>query len=664
MIRVIDEVIRKNLQVSLNKDFIRIFMTIMDSVYSRFWKKSKNMTPEEHLRNLNERCVDEAIKYVSANVGHFPKIDTGLIRNDEQQLNLFKGTDSLLNQMQYDRGGGGQQLNFQQPQQSNGQLGFQLPQQSNGQQINFQMPMQPAEQLTPDQLMMIALEQRKKDFPSMNYPKGSQPTNGPNGGFNGAVGATVGGGSCGNLLMNTILQTNVAIQNPSIVPHLINEIMQMQHLVDLMNSNPNEFQHQISDPNFLQMIMTQIRNKNDPKMKPMNLNSTPSPNLGDPTLLPQTGETGSVNSDYAKMISMYKGDGDVNQLNFHIPPSDQLVNNTLPDLDQIHLIDYDLSLDFRTDLETNSTTSKYPLKFTKYGNISKIELTSCLIPETDVLINEPYIYVKIEELGGRCFTSNHDNTFGKLVLSDRQNGYLRYVPDRGSCVQYFSQPSTFQKFTVSFLNYSGKYINLKEISVSKQLKMKKDNKIKFVTQYKHKLSQGETIDLHIYHKSEIESYEIQVESIIDENTFIVDNVFEKLSEKMVILRHDVNCSFIFRLSEINWNLLTKRNIQNAQLIRLSQLVNERRQEVLTSDNGDIIRHAQTQPQPQSQKPIILQQQGMMMQQQPQQGMMVQQQPQQVMMQPPQQVMMMQPHQQGMMQPHQQGMMQPPQQGMI
>jgi len=611
LLGIVDEIIRKKYQITLNNDFIKIFNDIMDYIYSRFGKKSPDLTNDKHLENINKICLDEAIQYIERNVTCFPKIanternNRAIVIKGEQpticqetkslipyndQQNLFRGTDDLLKQMQFDRNNG---YNQTQPR------------------MDFQLPTQINSQPTTEQALAIALEQRSKELPYMKTPS-YKTSSGSN--IDTQMVGTVPNASINGQLMNILLQTPVAMQNPGIVPHLISEIMQMPHLVDLMNKDYASFQQQVANPSFLQMIITQIKNKNDPKMKPMNLNDEIPTQGGTGTLVPPP--EGTVNSDYMKMVNTYKnsnlGAPDVNQLNIIIPPSEQLVNNTLPDFDKIHLINYDLSLDFRTDLENTPETeqkNQYPLKFVKFGNISKVKLTSCLIPENGFLAKEPYIYVKIEELGGRCYTANHDTTLGKLILYENKNGYLYYVPDKGSCTQIFSQPMSFQKFTVSFLNYNGKYINPKEISILKSTKLKKENKLKFVTLYKHKLCVGDTVGIHIYHKTEMDMYAVKVETVIDDTTFTVDNCFDTLSEHIVVLYHSFNCSFQFTLYEINWNLLTKKNIQNAQLIKLSQLVSERRHEVLNNigDDTDIIKYAKNHAvqMPQYVQPVAL-----------------------------------------------------------
>lgn len=609
VLKIIDEVAKSKYQIKLSDEFSRrIFNDIMDFVFSRFGKKPQDLSEDDYLKNINKICIDEAIKYIGENINCFPKISNTHLNNKvhvmtearqldppvysqsdhmgnnptslvpynpptyQSQQNLFRSSDDLLNQMQYDRGNYGNSAgNFGQDQ-GRSQPNFTLPTEISGQ--------KPAEQA-----LMEALEQRRKDYPSMKtpvYQSGNNET------------SNVGGQETNNsTLMSIILQTPIAIQNPNLVPSILNEIMQMPHLVDLMNKNPPVFQQQMKNPEFLQMIINQVQNKSNPKLKPMDLNETPVSQQSSLTPIGAEPPVNSLTSEFMKRMSAYKdgpstsSDVDItqhmgnleNKMNKFIPPSEQLVNNVLPDLDAIHLIDYDISLDFRNDLE-NSAKNRYLLKFNKYGNISKIKLNSCLIPENDYLASEPYIYIKIEELGGRCYTSNNDNVFGKLILHENRNGYLYYKPDENSCVQFFSQPQTFNKFTISFVNYNGKYLSLEEIAISKALKLKKQNKLKFVTEYRHKLNQNEEIEIHIYRKTEIDSYTVQVDSIIDEHTFTVDNVFEVLTEKIKIRKNSFNCCLGFKFYEINWNLLTQKNTANAQLIRLSQLVNESRQKKL------------------------------------------------------------------------------------
>ena len=402
-------------------------------------------------------------------------------------------------------------------------------------------------------------------------------------------------------VMRALLQTQVAIQNPQIVPDLIKEILAIPHLVELMRYNPVAFQQQVRNPDFLQMIMVRISGRNDPKHRPMNLVEsssdldpmTPSGRSGPSGMAQESREKEDSDpaSEFVKRMGFYKtpdtGSAKTetetkhpqspapDDLNRHIPPSEKLVANTLPDLDTIHLIDYDLSLDFRRDLD-NVTKNKYQLKFNKFGNVSKIRLTSLLLPENDAVAIEPYIFVKIDEIGGRCYTSNYDNTFGKLILSEKKNGFLYYRPDDETCVQVFSQPTQFQQFTMSFLNYRGNTINIREIPMSKTIRSKSTGQLKFVSQYNHRLSLNEEIEIHIYKKDEIDVYTVTVSEVVDEKSFRVNGNFDLLTEQIKVFKTGTSGTLTFKLYEINWNLLTQRSVINAQMVALSNLVRNQR----------------------------------------------------------------------------------------
>ena len=70
----------------------------------------------------------------------------------------------------------------------------------------------------------------------------------------------MGGGS----LVSMLLQTPIAIQNPNLVPLLASEIMQMPHLAEMLHKNPIGFQQQIKNQDFLQLLVGQIRNRENP----------------------------------------------------------------------------------------------------------------------------------------------------------------------------------------------------------------------------------------------------------------------------------------------------------------------------------------------------------------------------------------------------------------
>src|SRR6185503_3526429 len=86
IIKIIDEVIRSKFQITLNDEFGRIFNDIMDYVFNRFGKKPQDITDDDHIKNLNKICIDEAIKYVSENMHYFPKLKNTSANNKVQVM--------------------------------------------------------------------------------------------------------------------------------------------------------------------------------------------------------------------------------------------------------------------------------------------------------------------------------------------------------------------------------------------------------------------------------------------------------------------------------------------------------------------------------------------------------------------------------------------------
>ena len=94
---------------------------------------------------------------------------------------------------------------------------------------------------------------------------------------------------------------------------------------------------------------------------------------------------------------------------------------------------------------------------------------------------------------------------------------------------------------------STRAINLREITIEKTVKMKKTGKVRFVSINQHHLTIGEPINIQIDKENEADSYEVNVEEIIDDHAFIVNDVFETLTDKIVIFRHNLTCQLLFRL---------------------------------------------------------------------------------------------------------------------
>jgi len=514
----IETVVKENLGIVLHDKFYLILCNILEHVFANYGKDAT-----KRLIDLNKLCIDEAIKYIIENVEYFPK--SLKIPKNTQLKTLTKSKT----------------------------LEMYVP--TKHSEMGNSSSESPIEKVS-DQVLKDMLEQRKQEIPYMNVPNIKQDH------------SDITDPDTGSLLQ-LILKTPFAIQNPSLVPELINEINKMPHLVEMLKTNPNLLKQQLMNPDFLQMLTTRMSLKQTNHVIQNNPHTQHDPHAQNLANMPHL-----TNIDYS-VLALNKGThgNEHNQT-----PSDILTNNVLPMMDDIHLIDYELCLDFKDDLES-ILKNKYILKFNKYGNLSKIKLAHLMLSENEYMLSQPYIYVKIEELGGRCFTSNNDIVFGKMTLDKNANGFTHYTPDDPhgqSCSQSFSQPISLDKLTLSFHDHSGKSLNLKEIMITKSVKLKKENQLKFTTKYRHKLSTGDEIEIQIHKKHEIDSYIVPIVGIIDDNTFAVNNDFVSLSDKIVIMRRVIDCSVKFQLSEINWNLLTNKNVNASDLVKLSQLIKKSR----------------------------------------------------------------------------------------
>ena len=265
-----------------------------------------------------------------------------------------------------------------------------------------------------------------------------------------------------------------------------------------------------------------------------------------------------------------------NEMDRYIKPSEYLKSNILPPMDQIYYIDYNLSLDIRGDaVSSDNHTPEYCLQFTRFGNISRVELLSLIVSHHHVLLTEPYLFVDIKEIEGRCHLSNGKRTFGKIV-SAKRDGHIVYVPEE--CIQTFSKPIQLERLTLSFCDHQGTPINIREIKVDC---VRKGNDLTIECINPHFLQEREKVEVQIIKPLEIDSYEVEVKSVIDEKRFKIKNSFADLTTKIRIFRTSIVLSATFKLSEINWFILNDSSVQTSQLIKLSQMIKEKNQSIST-----------------------------------------------------------------------------------
>jgi hypothetical protein len=410
-----------------------------------------------------------------------------------------------------------------------------------------------------DSVINDFISRRNNDFPTMRQPTIN------NGNGNGNIGQSM------NLNLAGFLATLPKVSsNPSLLPALINKISSMNGLIELMQSDPNRFQQEISNPHFIDMIIMQINNETNTKNKPLdvneqqinpnninninsnlnsNLNSNPNPNM---QIIP--------NILNKSMLS------DIGQ---------SLVNNVLPELSDMQMINYTLSLDLINDL-SEQKGNKYKLSFAKYGNISKFAINSIIIQRNDKILEDKFIYIKIDEFpNGKTYLANRESVFAKLIMYNYDENYMYYKSDSNNTKSgylEFTNAITLDTLTISFLSSSGKKLNPTEISVTKKTKLKirnSDNsQLKFITEFPHKLKQNDTIKLQHLKKNEISEYFVEIQNVIDDNTFTIENCLPDEEAKLgnILIYSNSNISFTFSLYEINWNF--NKSLQNAKFTPL------------------------------------------------------------------------------------------------
>jgi hypothetical protein len=241
----------------------------------------------------------------------------------------------------------------------------------------------------------------------------------------------------------------------------------------------------------------------------------------------------------------------------------------------MQMINYTLSLDLINDL-SEQKGNKYKLSFAKYGNISKFAINSIIIQRNDKILEDKFIYIKIDEFpNGKTYLANRESVFAKLIMYNYDENYMYYKSDSNNTKSgylEFTNAITLDTLTISFLSSSGKKLNPTEISVTKKTKLKirnSDNsQLKFITEFPHKLKQNDTIKLQHLKKNEISEYFVEIQNVIDDNTFTIENCLPDEEAKLgnILIYSNSNISFTFSLYEINWNF--NKSLQNAKFTPL------------------------------------------------------------------------------------------------
>ncbi len=386
------------------------------------------------------------------------------------------------------------------------------------------------------------------------------------------------------VIISKILRSKGFDSEPDALLFMINEIKNNTGLSKLYYENQNEYISKVSNNKFLGMVYDMYVNKTKESKKyadiqddthhlstyPSQINHPPS--ISPPSSTPHHNESSGINIGIGSNI----GIGTHTNVNL----------NSLPNIDDVYMYMYDLSLDLMNDLVVDDVEQlgigKYQLQFTQYGNISKIKLISFSLPYNEYIKSLQYIYVKIDEVNGKCYDSKKNNFFGKLVFHSVSGDNMIYIPDYDSCVQVFSNAVNFNKLSLSYYEKNNKLINLQRIGLD-EIKKTEEDYVLIRTEYKHNLKYLENIVLYVIHSDtdRINVHEVTVSKIVNDNEIIIESlsINDITSENVEMYRRNIKSNITFRMYELNNNLIYKKDKHDINLISLNNVINQLKNKV-------------------------------------------------------------------------------------
>ena len=376
-------------------------------------------------------------------------------------------------------------------------------------------------------------------------------------------------------IISKILRTRGLDAEPDALLYLLNEIKNNKGLLELYKKNPQEYAMKINDNRFLEMLFNKYSAEKKDKERDKERDRERDKEHDKEH---DYDDIKNTISDSRKDLAWLLD----NKTNDNYVKTDSDQTNIFPDIDDIYMYMYDLTLNLTTDLAIDDldglNSGNFQLQFIQHGNISKIKINSFTIPYNDYIKSLPYIYVKIAEIKGRCFDSKKNSFFGKLILKSFDENYMIYVADYESCIQVFSNPIELNKFSLTFYDNKNQLINLQQIMLS-EIDNDKQHLI-LRTEYNHNLKQGETIVLYVIRDEHIEIHELNIKSILNDKDIVVDKI-KDITENVEMYRRYLPSNITFRLYELNYNLISGKDKNNIHIINLNNMVNKLKRKSIT-----------------------------------------------------------------------------------
>ena len=398
-----------------------------------------------------------------------------------------------------------------------------------------------------------------------------------------------------SMLFSMLMQTGIGTKDPELFQYLRNEIGSNEQYMDHLRQNPSDFAARFMNARFLEMLASKYvanKKKKDQEYQKSDIDeSRGRRRRGDDTEMidyndrdrdrdrdrDQDDQRDNTNHDTDSWLSSVKGS--ISSNNNSGSGQVSINENVLPEMDNVYFLIYNLSLSLQYDLvvfdSENLQSPSYEVRFVKYGNISKIVISSFVFKRCHLLDEIPYIYVKFDEITGRCYTSKKTAYFGKLILKEKYENDYQYIPDSGTCIQTFSSPIELDRLTVSFYDPKGALLSLQDIIVEKKEIFPKSNKIKLTFLENHELYHNEHLIIRTETSAtDLTEYEIAEYEIIDNKTIQIDTKINKiiLNDAFYVYRKYLNCHMTINLYEINRMLINGSDRNSQNLIKLTNII--------------------------------------------------------------------------------------------
>jgi hypothetical protein len=173
-----------------------------------------------------------------------------------------------------------------------------------------------------------------------------------------------------------------------------------------------------------------------------------------------------------------------------------------------------------------------------------MQLESCILNLNRVLQREPYLYIRIEELGGNYKVGRGATVvFGKLIQERNVNEFIVYRPEH--CLVQLPRATRLDHLSVTFLKHDLTPVALNRIVVKKLSKTR--DYLKITTKLPHHLTVGDHINISCSHEDQISVDNVEVVDVITPEIVAVENPVNNITTNsgLQFERADVKCTLTF-----------------------------------------------------------------------------------------------------------------------